>query len=197
MKKTKGPAMNRNEPIFTIPNLLTFIRALGIPLFLWLYLSRHSAGWSFAVLTAGALTDYFDGKLARLLHQETKLGAALDPAIDRAYIAATVVALAIRGVIPWWMVFLLVARDLWLAVVLAIKKSRTGELFEVTFLGKAATFNLLYAFPFLLLSAKSGIGAITHVVGWAFALWGIGLYLFTALQYSSDALRVPAKPKGN
>ena len=197
MKKTKGPAMNRNEPIFTIPNLLTFIRALGIPLFLWLYLSRHSAGWSFAVLTAGALTDYFDGKLARLLHQETKLGAALDPAIDRAYIAATVVALAIRDVIPWWMVFLLVARDLWMAVVLAIKKSRTGELFEVTFLGKAATFNLLYAFPFLLLSAKSGIGAITHVLGWAFALWGIGLYLFTALQYSSDALRVPAKPKGN
>ena len=189
--------MNRNEPIFTIPNLLTFIRALGIPLFLWLYLSRHSAGWSFAVLTAGALTDYFDGKLARLLHQETKLGAALDPAIDRAYIAATVVALAIRDVIPWWMVFLLVARDLWMAVVLAIKKSRTGELFEVTFLGKAATFNLLYAFPFLLLSAKSGIGAITHVLGWVFALWGIGLYLFTALQYSSDALRVPAKPKGN
>jgi cardiolipin synthase (CMP-forming) len=189
--------LDKPEPIITIPNFLTFIRALGIPLFLWLYLSRHNTGWSFIVLTVGALTDYFDGKVARLLNQETKLGAALDPAIDRAYIAATVFALAIRSVIPWWMVFLLVARDLWIAFALFIKKRRTGDLFEVSFLGKAATFNLLYAFPFLLLSEDSGLGKVAHVLGWAFAIWGMGLYLFTALQYSSDALRAPAKPKGN
>jgi len=189
--------VDKPEPILTIPNLLTMIRALGIPLFLWLYLSRHSASLSFIVLAVGALTDYFDGKLARLLNQETKLGAALDPAIDRAYIAATVLALAIRNVIPWWMVFLLVARDLWMAFALTIKKRRTGNLFEVSFLGKAATFNLLYAFPFLLLSASSGLGKIAHVLGWAFAIWGMGLYLFTALQYSSDALRATAQPKGN
>jgi len=181
------------ERILTIPNGLTAIRALGIPLFLWLYLSQHNAPLSFLVLVIGALTDYFDGKVARALHQESKLGAALDPTIDRAYIAATVVALAIRDVIPFWIVVVLVVRDLWMAGALVVKKKRSGQVFEVTYLGKAATFNLLYAFPFLLLSGKSGVGSIFHIVGWAFVMWGIGLYLFTAVQYSSDALKASTK----
>ena len=181
------------ERILTIPNGLTAIRALGIPLFLWLYLSQHNAPFSFLVLVIGALTDYFDGKVARALHQESKLGAALDPTIDRAYIVATVVALAIRDVIPIWIVLVLVARDLWMAGALVVKKKRSGQVFEVTYLGKAATFNLLYAFPFFLLSGKSGAGSIFHIVGWAFVMWGIGLYLFTAVQYSSDALKASAK----
>lgn len=184
------------DRILTIPNGLTLLRALGIPAFLWVYLSLHLAEVSFLILVVGALTDYFDGKVARALHQESKLGAALDPTIDRAYIAATVIALAIRNVIPWWMVAILVVRDVWMLFALAIKKSRTGKVFDVTYLGKAATFNLLYAFPFLLLGQGGGVSEIFHVLGWSFALWGIGLYLFTALQYSSDALRAPTTPKG-
>jgi len=181
------------DRILTIPNGLTAIRALGIPLFLWLYLSQHNAALSFLVLAIGALTDYFDGKVARALNQESKLGAALDPSIDRAYIAATVCALAIRDVIPWWIVLVLIARDVWMAVALIIKKRRSGKVFEVTYLGKAATFNLLYAFPFLLLSGGSAAGSVFHILGWAFVMWGIGLYLFTAVQYSSDALKVSTK----
>jgi len=175
--------------ILTIPNGLTLLRAFGIPIFLWLYLSEHLKGWAFVVLVVGAATDYFDGKLARALKQESKHGAMMDPAIDRAYIAATVIALALQEVIPWWLVGILVARDLWMALALAIKKSRTGSVFAVTYLGKAATFNLLYAFPFLLLGGESGIARFFYIAGWAFVFWGVGLYLFTALQYSSDALK--------
>ena len=184
-----GERVNENpSAIITIPNGITLLRALGIPLFLWLFLARHSASLSFLVLAFGALTDYLDGKVARALGQESVLGAALDPAIDRAYIASTVVALAIRDFIPWWLVILLLVRDGWMAIALAYKKTKTGALFEVTFLGKAATFNLLYAFPLILLTSRAGIGHLAHNLGWSFAIWGIGLYIVTAIDYSIEAV---------
>ena len=174
--------------VFTIPNGLTLIRAFGVPLFLWLLLGENLKGWSYLVLAIGAWTDYFDGKVARWLHQESKLGAAMDPTIDRFYIAATVIGLAAKHYIPWWMVFILAARDFYMLFLLAIYKRGTGKIFVVTFLGKAATFNLLYAFPFLLLSSGSGWGEFAHALGWGFAIWGIGLYLLAAVDYSRIAL---------
>ncbi len=174
--------------VLTVPNALTALRGAGIPLFLWLFLSRHNAGLSFLVLALGALTDYLDGKLARWLDQESALGAALDPAIDRAYIAATVISMAVRDFIPWWLVIVLLARDLWMAAVIIFYKKISGEIFVVTFLGKAATFNLLYAFPLLLLQSSTGNGRITKILGWSFALWGIGLYLYTAIDYTRIAV---------
>ena len=177
-----------SERILTIPNAITLLRAAGIPLFLVAYLHWHKPVLSFCVLAVGAVTDYLDGKIARALGQESKLGAALDPAIDRAYIAATVLALAIESVIPWWIVLTLLIRDLWLAGILAVYRRRTGLLFEVTFLGKAATFNLLYAFPFLLVAGSNGISRICGILGWAFVIWGIGLYLLTGIGYSIQGL---------
>ncbi len=179
--------MIRRTQILTIPNGITLLRAFGIPLFLWIFLRSHNASLSFIVLALGAVSDYLDGKIARLLHQESALGAAMDPTIDRAYIAATVIALAIRDFIPWWVVLLLVARDIWMALALIVKRKRSGEIFEVTFLGKAATFNLLYAFPFILLQGENGLGRFAHNIGWSFAIWGIGLYIFTAIDYTRDA----------
>ena len=181
--------MNSSRRVLTIPNGLTLLRALGIPLFLWLFLRNHAVGWSFVVLALGAATDYFDGKVARWLNQESALGAAMDPTIDRAYIAATVVAMAIRNYIPWWLVGLLIARDLYMALLLVYKKQRTGKIFVVTFLGKAATFNLLYAFPFLLLASTHGLGKVANILGWSFAIWGIGLYIYTAIDYTVEAMR--------
>jgi len=181
--------MNSSRRVLTIPNGLTLLRALGIPLFLWLFLRNHAVGWSFVVLALGAATDYFDGKVARWLNQESALGAAMDPTIDRAYIAATVVAMAIRNYIPWWLVGLLISRDLYMALLLVYKKQRTGEIFVVTFLGKAATFNLLYAFPFLLLASTHGLGKVANILGWSFAIWGIGLYIYTAIDYTVEAMR--------
>jgi len=168
----KGPSLNDSSRIATIPNALTLVRAFGVPLFLWIFLKQHNATWSFFVLVIGALTDYFDGKIARALNQVSSLGAAMDPTIDRLYIASTVIALAIRNYIPWWIVIVLSARDLWMVFALLVKRRRSGGVFEVTYLGKAATFNLLYAFPMLLLSGDSGFGRIMHVLGWAFVMWG-------------------------
>ena len=117
----------------------------------------------------------------------------MDPTIDRAYIAATVIALAIRHYIPWWIVIVLLLRDFWMAGALLYKKRTSGEIFKVSFLGKAATFNLLYAFPFLLLQSGHGLGRVAHILGWSFALWGIGLYIVTAIEYTREALATGRK----
>jgi len=180
--------LDRGE-ILTIPNAITGVRALGIPLFLWAYLGVENTGLALAILVIGAVSDYFDGKVARRLNQESVLGAMLDPLIDRLYIAATVIALVVKEVIPLWLLILLISRDLWMALVLAIKKSRGSGVFEVTFLGKAATFNLLYAFPFLLVAGDSWVGEIFFIAGWGFAIWGIALYWVTGLQYTYVAIK--------
>ena len=181
--------MFSRKEILTIPNGITGIRALAIPFFLWAYLSLENVLLALVILTVGAVSDYVDGKVARALNQESALGAMLDPAIDRAYIAATVIALVIKDVVPLWMLLLLIGRDLWLALILAIKRRRGTGVFEVSFLGKTATFNLLYAFPFLLVAGDSGIGQVFFIGGWGFAIWGLGLYLVTALQYTYVAFQ--------
>lgn len=180
--------MAPRSEIFTLPNAITGVRALGIPVFLYTYLVLNNVGLSLFVLIVGALSDYIDGKVARYLNQETALGAALDPAIDRAYILATIVALLIKEKIPWWLVLILIGRDLWLAALLLMRRALKQGVFEVTFLGKAATFNLLYAFPFFLVAGDSGLSNLLTIAGWTFAIWGVGLYLITGAQYTYIAL---------
>ncbi len=170
--------------MFTIPNGLTFLRFLGIPLFIWLALSQHADSWAIFVLAIGGATDYFDGKLARALNQESKFGEIADPTIDRLYIAATLVVLYLRDAIPLWLIAILVLRDLAMAILAGVLQLKSFPPLKVTYLGKAATFNLLYAFPFLLLAlSATWYGAVAFVLGWAFALWGVALYLGTAVAY--------------
>src|SRR3954463_16025935 len=88
--------------IWTIPNALSLLRLLGVPLFLWLLLGPEADGWAVAVLALSGVTDWAAGKLARLLDQSSRLGALLDPAADRLYIVATLVALALRDIVPLW-----------------------------------------------------------------------------------------------
>lgn len=181
----------------TIPNALTLLRAAGIPLFLWLVLVRQSDGWAILVLALGGATDYFDGKLARAWNQTSKFGEIADPTIDRLYIAATLIAFYIRGIVPTWVIALLILRDLAMAG-LALKLQLDGyPPLKVTYLGKAATFNLLYAFPLLLLAQKNGaVGTLAFIFGWAFAFWGIALYLGTAIGYFRTAWqRVRVQPR--
>ncbi len=176
--------------MLTIPNALTLLRAAGIPIFLFLtWQERYS--WAVLTLMVAGATDYFDGKLARALNQESRLGELLDPAVDRLYIATVLVAMFITGAIPIWVLVAIVARDLILGVLLLAMK-RTGiSPFKVTYLGKAATFNLLYALPLLLLtfSTLDEISNLAFIFGWAFAGWGIGLYLWTGAQYARTGLR--------
>lgn len=174
--------------MLTIPNALTFLRFLGIPLFIALALNRNADGWAILVLMIGGATDYFDGKLARALNQESRFGEIADPTIDRLYIAATIIVLFIRDAIPLWLIVLLVARDIFMAAVALRLQLKGFAPLKVTYLGKAATFNLLYAFPFLLLAlSDSWYGTLAFIFGWAFAIWGVTLYLGTAFGYFRTA----------
>ena len=176
--------------MLTIPNLLTFIRFLGIPLFIYLALTRKADGWAVVVLAIGGATDYFDGKLARLLNQTSRLGELADPTIDRLYIGATLIVLYLREAIPFWLIATLVLRDLVMLIVAAVLAAKKLPPLTVTYLGKAATFNLLYALPlFLLALSASWLGTVAFICGWAFALWGMVLYIGTAVGYLRTAYR--------
>ena len=182
----KAPAADAGrDRIFTIPNGLSVLRLLGVPVFLWLVLGPHLDAWAVALLILSAATDWLDGKIARALNQQSRLGEALDPAADRLYIAATLVALAVRNIIPWWLVGLLAVRELIVAGALGLLKRKLGfGTLQVSFIGKTATLCLLYAFPLLLLGTYAGhLGEITRIIGWAFAGWGTALYWWAAALY--------------
>ena len=177
--------------LLNIPNALTALRALGVPVFLYLFLVAEEPIASFVVIALGGITDYLDGKVARALNQTSDFGAKFDPTVDRLYIAAVIIALAIKDYLPWSLVVAIIARDLILFLVIIYQKLRGIPFFEVSFLGKAATFNLLYAFPFLLLEEVAVIGPWCFAVGWSFAIWGISLYFYTGIQYLVKGIRKP------
>jgi cardiolipin synthase (CMP-forming) len=191
-----GPAGARGpqQRIVTIPNAISVARLAGVPVFLWLVLGlRSQAGdwWAVGLLVVAGLSDWLDGKIARALNQQSELGQVLDPAADRLYIAATVIALAIRSIIPWWLVGLLAARELVLAVVLGVLRRHGYAPLQVSFVGKAATLALLYAFPLLFLgSHPTSYAQIARIAGWAFAIWGSALYWCAALLYVEQARRL-------
>lgn len=183
----------------TIPNALTALRGLGVPLFIWLALGLESDGWAILVLAIGGVTDYLDGKLARAWNQTSRFGELADPFIDRIYIVATLIVLQMRGAIPLWIIIALLGRDLILAIMTLFLTRKGLPPLQVTYLGKAATFNLLYAFPFLLLALNdSWYGTLAFIFGWAFTIWGVVLYLFTGVSYFRSALksiRVPSSQR--
>ena len=178
-------AERRSSQVWTVPNLLSGLRLLGVPLFLWLVLGPEEDTIALVVLMLSGVTDYLDGYLARRLQQTSKLGEILDPVADRLYILAVVVGLAFREIIPWWVAIILPARDAFLWCLVPFLRTRGYSALPVHYLGKAATFNLLYAFPLLLLGDGDGVLAeLAKVFGWAFAIWGIGLYWWAGLLYA-------------
>lgn len=172
------------ERIITVPNLLSFLRIALVPVFLWLVIVPEADSWAIGVLVVSGITDYLDGKLARVMGQSTRLGALLDPIADRLYILAVVVGLAMRDVIPIWLAVILSLRDVLLFSLVPFLRTRGYSSLPVHFLGKAATAGLLYAFPLLLLGDGTGtIASLANVFGWAFALWGITLYWWAGVLY--------------
>jgi cardiolipin synthase (CMP-forming) len=186
------------DRVLTVPNGLSVARLLGVPVFLWLVLGpRTAAGdaWAVGVLIAASISDWLDGKIARAFHQESKIGQVLDPAADRLYIAAALIGLAVREIIPWWLVGLLAARELAVGVALAVARRRGFGVLQVSFVGKAATLCLLYAFPLLFLGSHTGPWAtFARVLGWAFAIWGTALYWCAGALYLVQVRRLLAGP---
>nr|WP_154760648.1 CDP-alcohol phosphatidyltransferase family protein [Amycolatopsis pithecellobii] len=185
---------------FNAPNILSLLRLAGVPVFLWLLLGPREDGWALALLVFSALTDWLDGKLARWLNQTSRLGQLLDPAADRLYIAAILVAFLVRDIIPWWVFAPLVVRELVVGVcILALRRNGFAPP-EVTYVGKAATFVLMYAFPFLLLTqGGSTVAAVARPIAYAFLSWGCVLYLWSGALYviqTVSAIRGAARSRG-
>jgi cardiolipin synthase len=181
------------DRVFTVPNVISMARLAGVPVFLWLVLVPQADWWAVGLLIAAGLSDWLDGKLARAWNQQSRLGQVLDPAADRLYIAATLAGLALRAIIPWWLVAVLVSRELVLGVALLVLRRHSIGALQVSFLGKAATLCLLYAFPLLFLGSHAGAAALAaRVTGWAFAIWGSALYWWAAALYLVQARQVIA-----
>ena len=169
---------------WTIPNALSALRLLGVPVFFWLIVGPQSDGLALAILIVSAFTDWLDGYLARRLNQFSRLGELLDPLADRLYVVAALAALYIRDLLPLWVVVLLILRDVLMSMLLLYLKRLGITGVPVHFVGKAATMNLLYALPLILLGTFSGsIGQLAHLFGWAFLIWGITMYWYAGALY--------------
>lgn len=173
------------DRLVTVPNVLSLLRLAGVPLFLWLLLGPRHDGLAILVLALSGLTDWMDGKLARLLNQSSKLGALLDPAVDRLYTLSTLLAFGLRAILPWWVIAVLLGRDLVLASTLPVLRYYGHGPLQVHYVGKAATLCLLYAFPLLLLAhdVHGWVGAIAHAFAVAFTGWGGALYVWSGVLY--------------
>jgi len=173
------------DRVLTIPNVLSVIRLVLVPVFLYLLLFTHAYGWAVAILMFSGFSDWADGKIARLVaNQSSRLGALLDPLVDRIYMLAVPLGLGFSGVVPWWVVATLVGRDAVLAATLPVVRSRGLTALPVTYIGKAATFALMSGFPLVLLGQGDATWSrVVGACGWGFVIWGMGMYLWSAVLY--------------
>src|SRR5246127_5325183 len=185
---SQGPPDNR---LLTVPNALSGIRLVLIPVFVYLLRAAHSGGGAVAVLVFSGASDWADGKIARLLNQSSKLGEYLDPAVDRLYMVTVPIALGLRGIVPWWIIAVLLARDVLLAAELPLLRTRGFTALPVLYIGKAATFALMSAFPLILLGQYDATWSrVVLACGWAFLIWGIYMYLWSFFVYAVQVVLV-------
>ncbi len=177
-------AGDARDRILTVPNVLSVVRLVLIGVFVYLLLGTHSYGWAVAVLMISGASDWADGKIARVLNQSSRLGELLDPAVDRLYMIVIPIVFALAGIVPWWIIVLLLARDGILAAMLPVLRSRGITALPVTYIGKAATFALMSAFPLILLGQWDALWSnVIGACGWGFLIWGIGMYLWSFVLY--------------
>lgn len=155
--------------------MLSVVRLVLIGVFVYLLLGTQSYGWAVAVLMISGASDWADGKIARVMNQSSRLGELLDPAVDRLYMIVIPIVFAVAGLIPWWIIVLLLARDGILAAMLPVLRSRGLTALPVTYIGKAATFALMSAFPLILLGQWDALWSnVIGACGWGFLIWGSG-----------------------
>ena len=191
-----------DERVWTVPNVISFLRLALIPVFAWLIVAEHDVAALIVLAVAGA-TDWVDGWIARRFDQMSRLGRMLDPAADRLYIFVTLIGLAYRDIVPWWLVVVIVARELVLAGTIPVLLRHGYGPLPVHMAGKAGTFCLMYAFPLLLLASVPGVvGEVAWTVGWAPPPRGRGLYLFACPPLLAPGARIgrpdpaPHRPPG-
>jgi len=175
--------MQLSQELKSVPNMLSILRLFLVPVFLWLLIADQFL-IAFLVLMFASFTDWLDGFIARKFNQITSLGKILDPSADRLFILATLIGLTVSEIIPAWLAIVIVARDVLLLIGYPISASHGYGPLPVHFLGKAATFALLYALPLLLLAdVWPSAEAVILPLAWGFAYWGIALYWVAGFVY--------------
>jgi cardiolipin synthase (CMP-forming) len=178
-----GPSRRVSSAIRTVPNAVTLVRLLLVPVCAYL-LATGRYGWGLVLTAVVGSTDWVDGWLARRYGQVSRVGQLLDPLADRLLIAAVAIALVVQGVVPWQAAVLLVARDLVLLAGWPLLKRRGIEPPEVIFLGKAATLVLLFALPVLTLGATGlAVAGVAHLLGLALLWAGVVMYYLAGAVY--------------
>lgn len=180
------PATTR---LLTIPNLISFARLGTVPVFVWLFVSgRENAGVILYIV--GAWTDFLDGYIARRTNSVSELGKLLDPLADRVFIAALVIALVVRGTMPWWMAVAIVGRDLLVLSLFPYLERRKIQRITVNRAGKTATAFLFAGLTMLAVSETTLPGSDSLATpGTALALVGAALYWGAGYLYAREALK--------
>ena len=182
------PTAGSGRGVATLPNAISLIRILLIPLFVALIVDRDTTTAGLLVFAGVVATDWVDGTIARRTGQVSEVGKILDPVADRLAIGAGIIALAVRGVFPGWAAALILARD---AVVLIVGLDvlvRRHVRIDVRWIGKVATFSLMVAVPAISWGALDlPLAAAATAIGWVTFIVGIIEYYLAALAYGRDA----------
>ncbi|GAA0569119.1 hypothetical protein GCM10010172_61860 [Paractinoplanes ferrugineus] len=191
MSQHPAPSIAASNRIWTIPNVISFIRLLGVPLFLYLLLGPKHDVAAVIVLAVGGTTDWVDGFVARRMNSVSRLGELLDPFADRLYILATLIGFTIRGVVPYWLTGALLAREVVLGIALLVLRRNGYGPPPVHYVGKTGTFVLLAAFPVILLAqAVDSVSSWLAPAGWGLAWWALGLYWAAAALYLAQTAQL-------
>lgn len=179
----------RRDQLVTWPNAFTLLRLLCIPIFVWLLFGRDNRAAAAWLLAALGSTDWVDGYLARRLDQGSEFGKLFDPTVDRLLFLVAVPSIVIDGSMPWWVAFLILAREGLVAIGALYLAFRKVEPFAVTWEGKTGTFLLFFAVP-MFLGAESTLSyaGLLGVLAWVFAVPGLAYAYWAAFgQYLPQA----------
>jgi cardiolipin synthase (CMP-forming) len=167
-----------------VPNVVTIVRLLCLPVFLWLLFGKDEAVAAALLLGALGATDFVDGYVARHFNQVSDLGKVLDPTADRLLFIVGVGGIMIYGAAPLWFSLLVLVRELLVGGALVVLTLLGMKRFDVSWWGKAGTLALMVSFPaFLLADADIGVSGFMRVAAWAFGLPGVVLSYYAAITY--------------
>ncbi len=183
----RGEGLDR---VVTVPNLVTLVRLLCVPLFVWLLFGAHRQSAAAVLLAVLGATDWVDGYLARRFHQVSTLGKVFDPTADRILVATGVVSVMVAGAVPLWFGIATIAREALVAGMVLLLASLGAARIDVLWVGKAGTFGLMFAYPaFLLGHGTAGWQEPIRIIAWVTGAAGLTLAWVAAFSYLGPARR--------
>ena len=178
------------DRILTAPNVITMVRLLCIPIFLWLLFGAHRQTAAAVLLAVLGATDWVDGFVARRYGQVSTFGKVLDPTADRILVGTAVISIMVYGAVPIWFGVATIAREVLVSAMVLLLASLGAARIDVLWVGKAGTFGLMFAYPtFLLGYGSAGWQEPIRIIGWVTGLIGLGLAWWAAASYIAPARR--------